>query len=54
MVSLAGPGNERFLWSLGIGPVTYGDGLEERLRAVIPMVWMRSSTSSAAATSNSP
>jgi hypothetical protein len=35
-VSLAGPGNERFLRSLGIGPVTYGDGLEERLRAVIP------------------
>jgi NADPH:quinone reductase-like Zn-dependent oxidoreductase len=36
VIGIAGPGNERFLRSLGIEPVTYGDGLEERLRAASP------------------
>jgi NADPH:quinone reductase-like Zn-dependent oxidoreductase len=36
VIGIAGPGNERFLRSLGVEPVIYGDGLDARLKAAAP------------------
>ncbi|WP_375487972.1 NADP-dependent oxidoreductase [uncultured Jatrophihabitans sp.] len=36
VLGIAGPSNHEWLTSLGVEPVTYGDGLEDRLRAVAP------------------
>ena len=36
VIGIAGEGNAQFLRSIGVEPVAYGDGLEERLRAAAP------------------
>jgi NADPH:quinone reductase-like Zn-dependent oxidoreductase len=36
VIGIAGPGNHEWLASLGVVPVTYGDGLADRLRAAAP------------------
>jgi NADPH:quinone reductase-like Zn-dependent oxidoreductase len=36
VIGIASPENDRFLRSLGVEPVAYGDGLEARLRAAAP------------------
>lgn len=36
VIGIAGPGNHEWLASLGVIPVTYGDGLADRIRAAAP------------------